>query len=67
MTRVIYFKCALPLHNCRVHLLSVIELSMAGFGSFWAYIMSVVIHAGLDQTCKAYANAIPLIKDNPYV
>lgn len=60
------YKCVLTLHNCRVHLLSVIELAIAGFGSLWA-LMAAFIHAGLNQTCKAYTESYPESKDFPYV
>ena len=30
---------------------------MSVLGTVWAFIVSVVITAGLDQTCKAYAEA----------
>lgn len=34
----------------------VLELSLAILGAIWAFIVSVVITAGLDQTCDAYAD-----------
>ena len=32
---------------------SLIELGLSAFGTVWAFIVSVVITAGLDETCKA--------------
>ena len=38
-----------------------IELVLSALGTVWAFIVSVVITAGLNQTCSAFAEAF---KDN---
>ena len=51
----------------RFSLFSLIELVLSAFGSVWAFIVSVVITAGLDVTCSAYVDANSALEDIPLV
>ena len=42
--------------------MALIELGMSVGGGIWAFIVSVVITAGLDQTCKAYGETFSIDK-----
>ena len=46
---------------------SLVELVLSVFGAVWAFIVSVVITAGLDETCKAFSDANNRPDNFPYV
>lgn len=51
--------------NCRVSHFALIELGISAFGSVLAFIVSVVITAGLEKTCKAFTELDSDLKDYP--
>ena len=45
---------------CRFSFLAIIELGISVVGAVWAFIMAVVITAGVNVTCKGYRDHFEL-------
>lgn len=48
-----------------VSVFALVELVLSASGTVWAFIVSVVITAGLDETCKAFVDANSDLKNIP--
>ena len=51
--------------DCRFSFLAIIELGMSVLGAVWAFVVAVVITAGLDATCKSYRDITDLDDNIP--
>jgi len=50
---------------CRFSFSAIIELGLSVGGIVWAFIVAVVITAGLNETCKGYRDSTGLVDHIP--